>query len=293
MEYVIIDGNNVLYRCIYGSFDQLNSKMQYVGGLSRFLFYLKNMYNYGNPIIVFDSGFKSERRLKLFPEYKQNRIKEELSEKDAQFIKNKEETLKQLDKLLPYLGVPVVQLHGVEADDIIYILAKNLEARMCNVIISSSDKDFFQAVSPNIYLHLHHKDNEMMTPDAFISKFGFEPKYYPLYASLKGDSSDNIDGVSKVGEKTAMSIIQSIKDPDIDSIIQYAKDGKPTVVNKNIIASKNILERNMQLMDLSKHDLDAGKIVDKVFRICESVLRDDDKAMTLLEYYEVRGVLNS
>ena len=142
--------------------------------------------------IVFDAKGKTFRH-RLYPEYKSHRppMPEELVQQ-----------IKPLHDIIRAIGIPLLMVDDVEADDVIGTLTKIATKHHLKTIISASDKDLAQLVDKNVTL-IDGMSNKVLDIEGVKTKFGVMPEQMIDYLTLIGDSSDNIPGVSKVGPKTA------------------------------------------------------------------------------------------
>ena len=159
--------------------------------------------------VIFDAKGKSFRN-DLYKEYKANRpaMPEELAVQ-----------IKPLHDLIRALGIPLLVIDDVEADDVIATLAKQAAKRKIKTIISTGDKDLAQIVDQNIHL-INTMSNVRLDPDGVKDKFGVPPRRIIDYLTLVGDSVDNIPGVPKVGPKTAVKWLNEFG--DLDQIVNNA-----------------------------------------------------------------------
>ncbi len=107
------------------------------------------------------------------------------------------------------MGLPLMAVSGVEADDVIGTLAREAEAAGRPVLISTGDKDMAQLVTPGITL-INTMTNTILGPEEVVTKYGVPPELIIDFLALMGDSSDNIPGVPGVGEKTAQALLQGL-----------------------------------------------------------------------------------
>jgi DNA polymerase-1 len=183
--------------------------------------------------VAFDRGAPLER-LAIRPEYK------------AQRAAPPDEFRQQLGlirEVLDVLKVPVFELDNVEADDIIHILARRLAAAGANAVIVTADRDFFQIVGPRIRLVMNRRGiSDTVTYDeaAVRQRFGFGPERYLDYAALRGDTSDNIEGVAGIGEKTAAKLVISYG--TLEAIFEHLDEQTPKIRERLAEAQVRLLE---------------------------------------------------
>jgi len=191
----LVDGSSYLYRAFHALPNLTNSHGEPTGALLGVANMLKRLLNENDPeyiAVVFDAKGPTFRH-ELFPEYKANRppMPAELRQ--------------QVEAILDFtrmLGLPLLQVDGVEADDVIGTLAANAESAGMNCVISTGDKDMAQLVSKNITL-TNTMTNSDMDRGGVKKKFDVTPEQFVDFLALTGDKSDNIPGVEKCGPKTA------------------------------------------------------------------------------------------
>jgi DNA polymerase-1 len=186
--------------------------------------------------VVFDAPGKTFRH-DLFPDYKANRpaLPEELFQQ-----------IEPLHRLIRAMGLPLVEIPQVEADDVIATLAKQAVTQSMGVIVLSGDKDLAQLVSTHITL-LDSMRNTRLDPTGVMEKYGVPPTQIIDYLALIGDSSDNIPGVLGVGPKTAAKWLKEYG--SLDAIIAQANNFKGQS-GENLRASLAQLPRSRQLVTL-------------------------------------------
>jgi len=250
---VLIDGSSYLYRAFYALPGLTAPSGQPTGAIYGVLTMLHKLIKEERPNflgIVFDAPGKTFRH-ELFPEYKANRAS------------TPEDLIIQIEPLLTAienLGLPLIRVSGVEADDVIGTLAKEAEKKGMNILIATGDKDFTQLVSDKITLLDTMKD-KLTDRSAVIEKFGLPPEQIVDFLTLSGDASDNIPGVPKVGPKTAVKWLQQYS--SLAGVIEHAEEisGKVGEALRETIPRLNLyqqlatidcsLELNYKLDDLS------------------------------------------
>ena len=211
---VLIDGSSYLYRAFYALPGLTAPSGQPTGAIYGVLMMLHKLIKDERPNllgIVFDAPGKTFRH-ELFPEYKANRAR------------TPEDLIIQIEPLLAAienLGLPLLRVNGVEADDVIGTLAKEAEQRGINTLIATSDKDFTQLVSDKITL-LDTMKNRLTDRSGVIEKFGLPPEQIIDFLTLSGDASDNIPGVPTVGPKTAVKWLQQYS--SLAGVIEHAEE---------------------------------------------------------------------
>lgn len=211
---ILVDGSSYLFRAYHAMPPLTNSKGQPTGAIYGVVNMLRKLLNDYNPSligVVFDCKAKTFRH-EIFPEYKANRtvMPDELA---AQ--------IEPLHTVIRAMGLPLIAIPGIEADDIIGTLAKQASAIGMSTIISTGDKDMTQLVDDKITL-VNTMSDTLLDRAGVISKFEVTPEQMIDYLSLIGDSADNIPGVYKVGPKTAVKWLQQYN--NIENIIAHVDD---------------------------------------------------------------------
>ncbi|WP_202112561.1 MULTISPECIES: DNA polymerase I [unclassified Gilliamella] len=229
---ILIDGSSYLYRAFFACPPLTNAKGEPTGaifGVTNMIRSLINQYNPSHVAVVFDAKGGSFRN-EIYPEYKATR--EAMPE-------NLRPQIEPIHAILKAMGLPLLCIEGVEADDVIGTLARQAEKENLDVLISTGDKDMAQLVSDKITL-INTMNNTVLDPQGVINKFGVPPEKIIDYLALRGDSSDNIPGVPGIGEKTAQSLLaefDNIKDiynrlDDIEKLsIRGAKSLKQKLID--------------------------------------------------------------
>ncbi|TCJ94757.1 DNA polymerase I [Volucribacter psittacicida] len=199
---VLVDGSSYLYRAFHAFPPLTNSLGEPTGAMYGVLNMLKSLISQVEPshiAVVFDAKGKTFRD-EMFEQYKSHRppMPDELRQQ-----------IQPLHQMIKALGIPLLSVEGVEADDVIGTLALQAVAEGKNVLISTGDKDMAQLVSPQIML-INTMNNSLLDPQGVVEKYGIPPELIIDYLALMGDSADNIPGVAGVGEKTALALLQGI-----------------------------------------------------------------------------------
>ena len=224
--FVLVDGSSYLFRAFYSPPHLTNSKGEATGavyGVINMLRSLINQYNPSNMVVVFDAKGPTFRN-EMYSEYKANRppMPDDLRGQ-----------IEPLHKLIKAMGIPLISISGVEADDVIGTLSTLASKKGIHTLISTGDKDMAQLVDENVTL-INTMTNLIMDRDGVIEKFGVPPELIIDFLGLMGDSSDNIPGVPKVGEKTALGMLQGIGSVDeiyknIDKLATLSFRGAKTI----------------------------------------------------------------
>ncbi|HGH3374217.1 TPA: DNA polymerase I [Kluyvera cryocrescens] len=199
---ILVDGSSYLYRA-YHAFPPLTNRAgEPTGAMYGVLNMLRSLilqYQPTHAVVVFDAKGKTFRD-ELFEDYKSHRppMPDDLR---AQ--------IEPLHTMVKAMGLPLLAVSGVEADDVIGTLAREAEKIGRPVLISTGDKDMAQLVTPGITL-INTMTNTILGPEEVVAKYGVPPELIIDFLALMGDSSDNIPGVPGVGEKTAQALLQGL-----------------------------------------------------------------------------------
>ena len=217
----LIDAMSLAYRAhyIFISRPLINSKGQNTSaayGFTNSLLKLIEDHSIEHAAVVFDEGEEDTFRKEMYEDYKANRDPppDELLE-NIPYIK---EIVKGLD-------IPVLEVPGVEADDVIGTLARQAEGDGADVVIVSPDKDFKQLLSDKVSIYKPAKgdqDFEIKTGETFREEYGLDPAQFVDMLALMGDSSDNVPGVYGIGEKTAQKLLR--EHHSVENLIDHADD---------------------------------------------------------------------
>ena len=197
---ILVDGSSYLYRAFHALPPLTNSKGKPTGaikGVINMMRRLQKDYPQSTLVVVFDAKGKTFRD-DIYPEYKANRP----SMPDDLRLQ-----IEPIHQIIQAMGLPMLVIDGVEADDVIGTLALEATAAEQPVIISTGDKDIAQMVNEHITL-VNTMTNTLMDREGVVEKFGIPPELIIDYLALLGDKSDNIPGVPGVGEKTALGLLQ-------------------------------------------------------------------------------------
>ncbi|ABQ54117.1 TPA: DNA polymerase I [Legionella pneumophila subsp. pneumophila] len=211
---ILIDGSSYFFRAFHALPPLTNSKGQPTGAIYGVANMVKKIIKDYQPeeiAVVFDAKGKTFRD-EWYPEYKAHRppMPQELS---SQF--------QPLIQLLQAMGLPLLIIDGVEADDVIGTLAKQATEQGIPVVISTGDKDMAQLVNEHVSL-INTMSNYSMDIDGVKAKFGVTPEQIIDYLTLIGDSVDNIPGVEKCGPKTAVKWLTEYQ--TLDNLLAHANE---------------------------------------------------------------------
>ena len=259
---LLIDAMNLFIRS-YAAVPSMDDDGNHIGGMIGFLKSLGLAIRTFKPtrcVVIFDGKGGSQRRRKIFPQYKANRKPPVRLNRaydmttDEQEKENMKFQLVTLVEMLECLPVTILALDNVEADDVIAYLSQLVTTEGGQSIVYSTDKDFLQLASENVKIYNPVK-KKTFDVDVILEEYGIHPSHFHFFRALNGDKSDNIDGVKGVGETTLKKYLPEIADPSqnitVDFIEQkYANEKKVPKMIQNILDNKDIVERNMVLMNL-------------------------------------------
>jgi DNA polymerase-1 len=264
----LVDGSSYLYRAFHALPNLTNSRGEPTGALLGVANMLKRLLNETDPeyvAVVFDARGPTFRH-EMYPEYKANRppMPSEL--------RQQVETILEFTKML---GLPLLQVEGVEADDVIGTLAAEAEKAGMSCVISTGDKDMAQLVSDLTTL-TNTMTNTDMDRGGVEEKFDVSPEQFVDFLALTGDKSDNIPGVEKCGPKTAAkwlgkwgSLDQVIAHADevggkIGENLRAALDQLP--LSKDLATIRRDLDLDHEPTELKRAEVDNPSLVDALKR---------------------------
>lgn len=226
---ILVDGSSYLYRAFHALPPLTNSKGKPTGavkGVINMMRRLQKDYPESTHVVVFDAKGKTFRD-EMYGEYKANRppMPDDLRLQ-----------IEPIHNIIRAMGMPMLVIEGVEADDVIGTLALQATAAEQPVVISTGDKDIAQMVNEHIVME-NTMTNTVMDREGVLEKFGIPPELIIDYLALLGDKSDNIPGVPGVGEKTALGLLQGIGGLDdiyarLDEVAGLAFRGAKTMAPK-------------------------------------------------------------
>ena len=238
----LIDGSSYLYRAFHAMPPLTTSTGLPTGAVKGVTNMLRNLRK-ENPdsyyLSIFDAKGKNFRH-DIYKDYKANRppMPEDLREQ-----------LSPLKEICNAMGMPVIEIPNVEADDVIATLAVMGSQQGMPMVISSLDKDLMQLVEDPLVKMMNTMNNQIYDVAGVEEKFGVHPTQIVDYLAIVGDTSDNIPGVPKAGPKTAVKWLSEFK--NLQGIIDNA-DSLTGVVGQNFRDSIQDLDRNVELVTLKK-----------------------------------------
>ena len=245
---ILVDGSSYLYRAYHALPPLTNSKNQPTGAIKGVISMIKKILidHPESPLaVVFDAKGKTFRH-EMYSEYKANRppMPEDLVQQ-----------IEPIHKIISLMGIKLIMIPGVEADDVIGTLAEQAREKKLNTVISTGDKDMTQLVCENVSV-VNTMSGELLNENGVLKKFGVGPDLITDYLALIGDKSDNVPGVDKVGPKTAVKWLNEYN--DIEGIKKNAESigGK---VGENLRSSIEMLDLAHELVRIKTDvPLDVG-----------------------------------
>ncbi|MGB5332867.1 MAG: DNA polymerase I [Woeseiaceae bacterium] len=274
-DLVLIDGSSYLYRAYHALPALTNSQGEPTGALHGVLTMILKLIREEQPAkiaVVFDAPGKTFRD-EIFPEYKATRppMPDELRAQVQPIL-----------DAVKAMGLPLLCVDGVEADDVIGTLCDQAASNGLEVLVSTGDKDLAQLVNDRVTL-VNTMDGSMLDRDGVKKKFDVYPEQIVDYLALVGDTSDNIPGVPKVGPKTAAKWLNLYD--SADGIVEHGEEIKGKVGES--------LRDNVDQLRLSKdlatirHDLDLEVSINDL----RATDPDNDALRKLYSHYELRSLL--
>jgi DNA polymerase-1 len=274
---ILVDGSSYLFRAYHSPPHLTNSRGEATGAIYGVINMLKSLLRQYNPsymAVVFDAKGPTFRN-EMYSEYKANRppMPDDLRSQ-----------IEPIHQIVRAMGLPLLCISGVEADDVIGTLARQASAAGRHTLISTGDKDMAQLVDGHVTL-INTMTNTLLDPESVVTKFGVGPEAIIDYLALMGDKVDNIPGLPGVGEKTAAAMLQGMGSIDniyqqLDKIAELNFRGAKTMAAKliehkaqlqlsyQLATIKTDVELNCQLDDLAIKTADRQQLAD-LYRHCE------------------------
>lgn len=280
---VLVDGSSYLYRAFHALPPLTNSKGMPTGavkGVVNMLRRLRKDFSKSPIAVVFDAKGKTFRDA-IYAEYKANRppMPDDLRPQ-----------VQPIFDIVEAMGLPLLVIDGVEADDVIGTLARQATEKQLPVIISTGDKDMAQLVNEYVTL-VNTMTDTVLDVDGVKEKYGFGPELMIDYLALMGDKVDNIPGVPGVGEKTAQGLIQGMGGldtifADIEKVRTLSFRGAKTMPEK-LIANKELAYLSYTLATI-KTDVELPITPESI----EIGVQDDAKLRELFADLEFKSWVN-
>lgn len=248
---ILVDGSSYLFRAYHAPPHLTNSRGEATGAIYGVVNMLKSLVRQYSPekmVVIFDAKGPTFRN-EMYSEYKANRppMPDDLRTQ-----------IEPLHNIIKAMGLPLVAISGVEADDVIGTMAQEQSAKGNHVLISTGDKDMAQLVNDKVTL-INTMTNTIMDPEGVVNKFGIGPELIIDYLALMGDKVDNIPGVPGVGDKTATALLQGLGSinniyDNLDEVAGLTFRGAKTM-SKKLLDNKEQLELSYELATI-KLDVD-------------------------------------
>ena len=274
-DLVLIDGSSYLYRAFHALPPLTNSQGEPTGALHGVLTMIQKLLREEQPAhvaVVFDAPGKTFRD-ELYAEYKANRppMPDDLRSQVQPIL-----------DAVAAMGLPLLRVEGVEADDVIGTLCKQAVNNGLTVLVSTGDKDLAQLVNDKVTL-INTMNDSRMDRDGVKAKFDVYPEQIVDYLALVGDTSDNIPGVPKVGAKTAAKWLNQYA--SADSIVENSDEIKGKVGD----SLRNSVEQLRLSQDLAtiRSDLDLGIGISDL----SPAVPDTARLRELYGHFELRSLL--
>ncbi|MEH8017315.1 DNA polymerase I [Rheinheimera muenzenbergensis] len=274
---ILVDGSSYLFRAYHSPPHLTNSKGEATGAIYGVVNMLKSLLRQYQPTqmaVVFDAKGPTFRN-EMYSEYKAHRppMPDDLRSQIA-----------PLHEIIQAMGLPLLCISGVEADDVIGTLACQASAAGLHTLISTGDKDMAQLVDGHITL-INTMTNTLLDPQGVAEKFGIGPELIIDYLALMGDKVDNIPGLPGVGEKTAAALLQGLGSIEqiyqqLDQVAALSFRGAKTMAAKleqfrdqlqlsyQLATIKTDVELPYQLADLTIKSADNSRLA-QLYQECE------------------------
>ncbi|MFN2362105.1 MAG: 5'-3' exonuclease H3TH domain-containing protein, partial [Marinobacter sp.] len=270
---VLVDGSSYLFRAYHALPPLMTSKGHPTGAIKGVISMIRKLeqdFPGSKMVVVFDAKGKTFRN-DLYEDYKATRppMPDDLAVQ-----------IQPIHDMVRAMGLPLLIVGGVEADDVIGTLADEATSKGIDVVVSTGDKDMAQLVSDHVTL-INTMTDTRMDRDGVVEKFGIAPEQIVDYLALVGDKVDNIPGVNKCGPKTAVKWLQTWD--NLDEIIEHADQVKGKI-GEHLREARETLPLSRELATI-KTD------VDLEFGLEDLKLRtqDDDTLLELFREYELRS----
>lgn len=269
---VLVDGSSYLFRAYHALPPLTTSKDHPTGAIKGVISMIRRLeqdFPGSKMVVVFDAKGKTFRH-EMYEEYKANRppMPEDLACQ-----------IEPIHEIVKAMGLPLLTVSGVEADDVIGTLANEATSKGIDVVVSTGDKDMAQLVSDHVTL-INTMTETRMDRDGVVEKFGVTPEQIIDYLALVGDKVDNIPGVNKCGPKTAVKWLQTYD--NLDNLIEHADEIKGKI--------GEYLREATDSLPLSRELATIRTDVELDFGLEDLKLReqDDDQLLELFREYEFK-----
>ncbi|MGO1693001.1 MAG: DNA polymerase I [Marinobacter sp.] len=270
---VLVDGSSYLFRAYHALPPLMTSKNHPTGAIKGVIAMIRRLdqdFPGSKVVVVFDAKGKTFRH-DLYKEYKANRppMPEDLAVQ-----------IEPIHQMVKAMGLPLLIVGGVEADDVIGTLASEATDKGIDVVVSTGDKDMAQLVSDHVTL-INTMTDSWMDRDGVKEKFGVSPEQIIDYLALVGDKVDNIPGVNKCGPKTAVKWLQAYD--NIDNLLEHSGEIKGKI--------GEYLREAVDTLPLSRELATIKMDIELEFGLEDLQEREqkDEELLELFREYELRG----
>ncbi|MBK1888027.1 DNA polymerase I [Marinobacter sp. DY40_1A1] len=270
---VLVDGSSYLFRAYHALPPLTTSKNHPTGAIKGVIAMIRRLdqdFPGSKVVVVFDAKGKTFRH-DLYEEYKANRppMPEDLAIQ-----------IEPIHQMVRAMGLPLLIVDGVEADDVIGTLANEATSKGIDVVVSTGDKDMAQLVSEHVTL-INTMTEVHMDRDGVVEKFGVRPDQIIDYLALVGDKVDNIPGVNKCGPKTAVKWLAAYD--TLDGVMEHADEIKGKI--------GEYLRDALDTLPLSRELATIKMDVELAFGLedLEERQQNDAELLELFREYELRG----
>ena len=277
-KLVLVDGSGYIFRAFHGLPMMTRpdgTPINAVFGFTKMLLKLTEDLKPSHVVVIFDAGRVTFRN-DIYPEYKANR-----SEPPEELVPQ----FPLVREAAKAMSLPVLEMPGFEADDLIASFARAAENQNMSCLIVSSDKDLMQLVRGSVSM-LDPMKNKTIGAAEVIEKFGVGPDKVIDVQSLAGDSTDNVPGVPGIGIKTAAELINQFG--DLDSLLAGAETIKQPKRRENLINFAEQARISRQLVCL-KDDVDLPFSIEQL----QTQARDQDRLMAFLAEQDFKSLIAS
>ena len=279
-KVVLIDGNAAAYRAFFAIPELCTSTGRPTNAVLGFVRMIRQVRRVIAPthwMAIFDGGLSAER-IAVLPSYKAQR---------PSMPDGLRQQLVSIEEYLNGAGIPWVRKEGVEADDLLGVAARRAADAGAEVLILTSDKDFYQLVGEHIRILSAADVRTTLGTAEVFAKTGVKPEQIVEWLSLVGDSSDNIDGVPGVGAKTAAKLLGA--HGSLEKLWNGLDSVKPDRIRNALALSKDIVTRNVNLIGL-KLDMPLPELDWSAMAV---TAEDRGRLMPFFEQLELRSLADT
>ncbi len=250
-KLLLVDGHNLLFQMFFGMPSRIvNREGKAIQGTLGFVGALLKMIRMVGPthVAVFFDSEHHNARVDVNPEYKANRPDfSTVAEEDNPFSQ-----LPDIYRALDFMGIPHTETIDCEVDDWMAGYALKYGGEM-EVVITSFDSDFFQLITPSVSILRYRGDSSTICDETYIrEKFGIFPCQYAHFKSLVGDTADNIQGVCKVGPKTAAQLLAQFG--SLEALLDGWEEIEKPAIRASVGASLDRIKNNYAIIRLAGYD---------------------------------------